>query len=274
MVMELIPANARVHPSKCSCPKFLISTYTTYSCTEFMKKKTTYMVNWSCEPHGTMDCQIPEPAGCLMGWASYPRSCRFLRFLSTTTHNTTPKTYHRFVVLLLRRWFQPCVTAPPHPLFSVTAQVADQTLALTLRELFFLFTGFSVRPHCPLTNYFWFAHFTISDLQLDCSAKMALCIVHWIRSQNITKRNTGRYWSGWAQPSDCKTCLDVSTEVMTQDIKALRYRKLLYCRNIHVLLWVVNYLNAVCYSHKAMCIDLCMLNCAAFSCFSLSLAPP
>lgn len=58
-------------------------------------------------------------------------------------------------------------------------------LALTLPEVF-PFWQVLVHPHCPLANYFWFAHFTsgpaILDLQLDCSAKMALWIAQWNRS--------------------------------------------------------------------------------------------
>ena len=147
------------------------------------------MVNWSCEPRGTTDCQKPEPAGRLMGWAFYPRSCRFLHFLRTTTHNTTPRTYHRSASS--QAMISTLCDRSLHPLFSVATQSGRWHFGVKLSENCFSFSQVSVHPHCPLTNYFWFAHFTISDLQLDCSAKMALCIVHWNKSQNITKRNTG-----------------------------------------------------------------------------------
>ena len=105
----------------------------------------------------------------------------------------------------------------PHPLFFLQHHKWPITPGVTLGELF-SFSWVLVRPHCPLTDYFWFAHFTtspaISDWQLDCSDKMAL----WrLSTGNITMRNTGMYWSRWVQPSDCKVGRAVSREITIQD---------------------------------------------------------
>lgn len=151
-----------------------------------------------------------------MGWASHPHSSRFLHFLKTTTHNNTDLLCFLSGDDFNLVW----------PLSSPTQWPIK--LSVTPRELF-SFSQVLVRPHCPLTNDFWFAHLTsapaISDFQLDCSDKMALWLVRRNGSQNTTKRNTGTYWSRWEQPFDCKAGQAVSTEVTVQD-KALHYRKL------------------------------------------------
>lgn len=95
-----------------------------------------------CILHETMNCWKPGSAGCLMGWAFYPRSSMFLHFLRTTTHNNNS---HRPASSSSRAMTPASCDRSPHPLFPVTTQVERSHFSLP--ENCFPFTHRSSSAH-------------------------------------------------------------------------------------------------------------------------------